>query len=749
MEALLAVTSAGGVAAPLNWRWGAGEAAGSARLVGARLLAADAACLRFALGLACAAAADALQQEDPSSEQPAARQPGGGGCVATLLLLGPPASFPAADLASAPPRLALVFAESLIADGACGASLELHSAPGGAALIVYTSGTTGRPKGVALSHEALHSQSMAKLLVCGYSAADIYLHAAPLFHVGGLSSALAMLAAGARHVFLPRFTGPALLAAIQQHSVTSFIAVPTMLADLLSAAALAHVPSLPSVTRVLVGGGGMPPEVQAGLAALCPAATVHTAYGMTEGASSLTFHTLWGPRRSGAAVRAMQPAAAAAAAAAPPAGLPGGVYVGRPPPGIELAIYEPPGGQPASDDSGAASSSGGGGGGGSRRVLASVRGSPSGAAPVASGGGRVRLCGEGEVLTRGPHLMLGYWDDEDATAAALLPGGWLRTGDLGCLRQGHLWLMGRAKDMIKSGGENVNAWEVERALGSHPAVAVAAVVGAADWRLGEAVAAAVVLRPGWRWAGERCQALLAGAGGGAATAAAQLQQEGRQQQQAAAQAALAAAAAAMRPVRHGGADGGEEQAAAHPGAGVRYSEDLRSTLLQRSPSRPGSSQGTHSGSTSGGLAAALAEPPPHDRQRLAPFGALQQLAGVAAGLEQAAAAAAAAGGVGGGCTTNGSIVGGGSGVPQALPDTQSVDGRLLQAHCRASGLAGFKLPRVFLLCDSAAPAAPRGSAAVVLPVNSTGKVVKHLLRQTVQQHMAAAGGRAGGPRARL
>ena len=149
MEALLAVTSAGGVAAPLNWRWGAGEAAGSARLVGARLLAADAACLRFALGLACAAAADALQQEDPSSEQPAARQPGGGGCVATLLLLGPPASFPAADLASAPPRLALVFAESLIADGACGASLELHSAPGGAALIVYTSGVLAGGQSVA------------------------------------------------------------------------------------------------------------------------------------------------------------------------------------------------------------------------------------------------------------------------------------------------------------------------------------------------------------------------------------------------------------------------------------------------------------------------------------------------------------------------------------------------------------------------------------------------------------------------
>jgi len=62
------------------------------------------------------------------------------------------------------------------------------------------------------------------MLQCGYCASDVYLHAAPFFHIGGLCSALAMLAAGARHVFLPRFDGPALLAAIQQHGVTSFIA---------------------------------------------------------------------------------------------------------------------------------------------------------------------------------------------------------------------------------------------------------------------------------------------------------------------------------------------------------------------------------------------------------------------------------------------------------------------------------------------------------------------------------------------
>lgn len=303
-----------------------------------------------------------------------------------------------------------------------------------------------------------------------------------------------MLAAGARHVFLPRFNGAALLAAIQEHGVTSFIAgkprrnciagiracalaaasgdtghkpgkhshepchaappcigpllavtaaglgcrlmmqpfhplvvalipclaaVPAMVADLLAAASAAGASALPSVARILVGGGGMPPALQRGLAALCPAATVHTAYGMTEGASSLTFHTLWGPAVGGSAAAPDGTQVAASSPAEPSVedrqqgGPAGGVYVGRPPPGIELAVYQPPAGelQPLSE------ASGHGSGGG-------------------SSGGRILLSGEGEIVMRGPHVMLGYWDDEEATAAAQLPGGWLRTGDLGCLRQG-------------------------------------------------------------------------------------------------------------------------------------------------------------------------------------------------------------------------------------------------------------------------------------------------------------------------
>jgi acyl-activating enzyme 14 len=110
--------------------------------------------------------------------------------------------------------------------------------------------------------------------------------------------------------------------------------------------------------------------------------------------------------------------------------------------------------------------------------------------------------GAGEVMTRGPHVMTRYWGDAAATARALSPDGWLRTGDLGRIdAAGNLWLTGRLKDVIRSGGENVSAPDVERILIRHPGVAEVAVVGLPHPRLGEEVAALVVLHPSVTWAG--------------------------------------------------------------------------------------------------------------------------------------------------------------------------------------------------------------------------------------------------------
>jgi acyl-activating enzyme 14 len=435
LEALLAVAAAGCVAAPLNARWAPADAAAAAVLLGAEAVVADAALLPLALAALSAAAAP------------------------LLVLLGGDADF-----AGAAPRAALAAARAVGARVAFAGVLAgqprdpssnrpvitLRWAPDGAAVAVFTSGTSGAPRAALLSHAGLDFQARAKAACQRTSSSDLYLHAAPLFHVGGLASALAALAAGAAHAFLPAYSPAAALAAIRAERATVLIAVPATAADLAAAAAPGE--ALPSVRALLVGAGGLGPTLAARLAALFPRAEILTAYGLTEGGSSLTF-------------------AAAGELGGGVSGGGGGAYVGRPPPGIELGVV------PA--------------------------GLPEDASPFTIA---VAASGEGEVVTRGPHLMLRYWAAPTATSAARLPGGWLRTGDLGRLgAAGGLWLAGRVRDVVRSGGESVPAWEVEAATAAHAGVAAAAVVPVPDARLGEAVGCAVELAPGWRWAGGACQ----------------------------------------------------------------------------------------------------------------------------------------------------------------------------------------------------------------------------------------------------
>lgn len=133
-----------------------------------------------------------------------------------------------------------------------GAEMRFEQGSEGMALICFTSGTTGSPKAVVVSHRALHSQSLVKLAVCSYKFSDTYLHTAPLFHIGGMSSGLAMLMAGAKHVFFPKFSAKEVVRLVHAHNVTALIAVPAMIEDL-----RLQKRTMTSIETVLVGGGGM------------------------------------------------------------------------------------------------------------------------------------------------------------------------------------------------------------------------------------------------------------------------------------------------------------------------------------------------------------------------------------------------------------------------------------------------------------------------------------------------------------
>ena len=330
-------------------------------------------------------------------------------------------------------------------------SLEYSKSEDDVAFLIFTSGTTSNPKGVLVSHKNMIFQCRAKEKYCGYCASDVYLHMAPLFHVGGLCSALSMASVGALHVFMNVFHAQKAIEMIHEHSITAFIAVPTMLIDMVREAEgnrgstewrLQSV-VLPSVDKVLVGAGGLSSNHVQKIRRLMPNATLLNAYGMTEACSSLTFSTLISPHSK------YHPTHGNTSPL---------VYVGQPPEGIELAVFTK-----------------------SEQIYRE---------------------GEGEIVTKGPHLFVRYWEASDNQPSTYAVDGegrqWFRTGDLGLIQSKDVWLLGRAKDMIKTGGENVAAAEVERLLMNHPAIMEVAIVGMHDARWGEAVSAAIVLAPSFQ-----------------------------------------------------------------------------------------------------------------------------------------------------------------------------------------------------------------------------------------------------------
>lgn len=305
--------------------------------------------------------------------------------------------------------------------------------PDSLAGVFYTGGTTGRPKGVMLSHSALMLNTVLSLLAAPVPSTARLLQATPLFHLAGLAQTLRFMMVGASISIQPSFIPSKVLAAIEQQRITHLATVPTMLQLLVDAAAQAPA-NVSSVSWVVYGASPITQGLLEGAMRLFPNADFVQGYGMTEMAAAVTY--LGSEHHSNKGRKAGKLASAGTAL-----------------PGIGLKIVDPAGGTLGEND-------------------------------------------VGEILVRSPCAMLGYWNRPAETAEALR-NGWFHTGDLGRIDgQGFLFVVDRLKDMIITGGENVYSGEVERAICQHPGVDAAAVFGVPDSRWGESVHAVIVLKPG-------------------------------------------------------------------------------------------------------------------------------------------------------------------------------------------------------------------------------------------------------------
>jgi long-chain acyl-CoA synthetase len=300
-------------------------------------------------------------------------------------------------------------------------------------LQMYTSGTTGVPKGVLTTHRNL-AACVETSPRWAFDADSISMTAMPMFHIGGIGWAVCGLWNGATTVLVSEFVPEEILDILERQRVTNTVLVPTML-QMLTALPGAAERDYSRLRAIAYGASPITtPVLKAALRTFRCA--LLGCYGLTETTGTVVQldhgdHDPDGPREH--LLRS----------------------AGRPYPWVELRVTDPETG-------------------------------------VTLGPGE-----RGEVWIRAPNVMAGYWGRPEDTAAALTPDGWLRTGDGGYLDdEGYLFLTDRIKDMIVSGGENVYPVEVEEVLSAHPAVGEVAVIGTPHERWGETVTALIVPRDG-------------------------------------------------------------------------------------------------------------------------------------------------------------------------------------------------------------------------------------------------------------
>jgi len=300
-------------------------------------------------------------------------------------------------------------------------------------LQLYTSGTTGFPKGAMLTHRGMLAHSFNFAADQDLSPDSRVQIAMPLFHVGGTSTSLLAVSVGARIVMMRMPDPAAALEMLEAEKITHTFYVPALMAMMNQVPGAADR-DYSALKVLLYGASPMPLPVLRASLKLFPG-VLRQVYGMTE---------------QGGVVSMLGTADHADPAVAHRL-----VSAGKPIRGVEIEIREPGTGRPV----------------------------PTGE--------------PGEIWVRSEQIMSGYWGKPEATAAAITPDGWLRSGDGGHMdADGYVYVTDRIKDMIISGGENIYPAEIERVLAEHPSIGDVAVIGVPDERWGEVPKAIVVAAPG-------------------------------------------------------------------------------------------------------------------------------------------------------------------------------------------------------------------------------------------------------------
>jgi len=308
-------------------------------------------------------------------------------------------------------------------------------------ILMFTSGTTGRPKGVPLTHDSFSTYILDNVDPADPEIEEKNIVTVPMYHVAGIQGILAAVYGGRTLILMRQFEVKEWMEMVQQEKAHRVMLVPTMLKQVIDHDDFAGF-DLSSLQIITYGAAAMPFEVIKKAIAAFPDVSFINAFGQTETGSTITTlgpedHDINGTEEE--KDKKLKRLSSS---------------IGRPLPDVEIKIIDEQGNSVPSN------------------VV-------------------------GEIVAQGPRIMSGYWQDEEKTAKAFTPDGWLRTSDMGYMDEdGYIYLAGRADDLIIRGGENISPREVEDVIISHPKVEEAAVIGIPDEEWGQEPRAIVVLKGG-------------------------------------------------------------------------------------------------------------------------------------------------------------------------------------------------------------------------------------------------------------